>query len=84
MLKLSEWRDIEGQRLVQAVEHPTRAVSALSCLIGTFDQMIDNERITDKSQFDIVQGLLEGRALLKNMRHDIIRTYGVIDEVKEK
>lgn len=76
---MGEWRDVENERLVRAVEHPVKAVAALSSLVETLNQMIDNEQITDKSQFVIVQGLLEARALMKNMRHDIIRTYGVIN-----
>lgn len=65
------------ERLVHAVEHPRKAVDALSSMITTFSYKVqyakDNDSVT-------LAGLEEARALLQNMRYDTLREYGVISE----
>jgi type III secretory pathway component EscV len=75
-LRLGGWRDTENERLVRAVEHPVKAVAALTALIVTLDAKVSQAFHVNA---DTTIGLQEARSLLQNMRRDIMREYGVIN-----
>lgn len=72
---MGEWREQEMERLVRAVEHPRKAVDALSSVIATLSCKVqdakDNNSVT-------LAGLEEAHTLFRNMRYDTLREYGVI------
>lgn len=78
---MGEWRDTENERLVHAVEHPVKAVAALEALAHTLNLKI-GDALSNYGAEDLVLGLQEAYALLRNMRSDIIREYGVLDNEK--